>query len=426
MLSLLPLSIEDRLQAASLRIRSGEAMALVVSGPLNKLLRWRGPRPAPADAIFLHEAHAEACGVDENPNLNVLETKHLVITPMEYPDLIGNRLLSSNYVNVPRPSQIAQREGSLLTWRQGIRPGSPLAYGCALAVTVLAAVVPFTFEWLGTHSVFFAPYFPAVLFATLVGGVGPGVLALALGIVLEWWVFLVPGSFGFRTPDLEESFQLIFYAAAGFFVIWIAEEYRRLLRRSEEEESKRRLYLGELQHRVRNMMTIVQSIVRQSLHGNGEAIETVNGRIVALLATNELLTRSEEQTADVKDILLAELTPYGSSRIILQGESRELPSRLAVAFALVIHELATNAVKYGALSQEQGQVHIAWLIQGDRFTLEWIETGGPVVKAPTRQGLGTPLITRLVSGLTGEIVNDFQPCGLNCRIAFDLRAQQNA
>jgi two-component sensor histidine kinase len=345
---------------------------------------------------------------------------------MEYPDLIGNPLLSPNYINVPKPSQIAQREGWLLTWRQGIRPGSPIAYGCALAVTILAAVVPFTFEWLGTHSVFFAPYFPAVLFATLVGGVGPGVLALALGIVLEWWVFLVPGSFGFRTPDLEESFQLIFYSAAGFFVIWIAEEYRRLLRRSEEEESKRRLYLGELQHRVRNMMTIVQSIVRQSLHGNGEAIETVNGRIVALLATNELLTRSEEQTADVKDILLAELIPYGSSRIILQGESRELPSRLAVAFALVIHELATNAVKYGALSQEQGQVHIAWLIQGDRFTLEWIETGGPVVKGPTRQGLGTPLITRLVSGLTGEIVNDFRPSGLICRIAFDLSAQQNA
>jgi two-component sensor histidine kinase len=322
-----------------------------------------------------------------------------------------------------RGSQIGQSGNSLLTWLQGIRSGSPAAYGCAVAVTVLAAVVPFTFEWFGTHSVFLGPYFPAVLFATLIGGVGPGVLALGLGIVLEGWVFLVPGSFGFRTPDLEESFQVIFYAAAGSLVIRIAEEYRRLLRRSEDEESKRRLYLSELQHRVRNMMTIVQSIVRQSLHGNGEAIETVNGRIVALMATNDLLTRSEEQTADLEDILLAELTPYGSSRIILKGKSRELPSRLAVTFALIIHELATNAVKYGALSQEQGRVHIAWQIQDDRLTLEWIETGGPAIKAPSRRGLGTRLIDGLVSSLAGEIVKDFQPSGLTCWIIFDLRAQ---
>jgi two-component sensor histidine kinase len=311
----------------------------------------------------------------------------------------------------------------LLKWRQRIRSGSPAAYGCAVAVTVVAAVVPFTFEWLGTHSLFLGPYFPAVLFATLVGGVGPGAFALALGIVLEGWDFLVPGSFGFRTPDLEESFQVIFYAVAGSLVIWIAEQYRRLLRHSEEEESKRRLYLSELQHRVRNMMTIVQSIVRQSLQGNGQAIETVNGRIVALLATNELLTRSEEQTADLKEIILAELAPYGSSRVILKGESREILSRPAVAFALITHELATNAVKYGALSQEHGRVHIAWQIQGDRLALEWIETGGPAVKPPTRQGLGTPLITRLVSSLAGEIVKDFQPSGLTCRITFDLRAQ---
>jgi hypothetical protein len=120
-----------------------------------------------------------------------------------------------------------------------------------------------------------------------------------------------------------------------------------------------------------------------------------------------------------------EPSSYGSTEPTVL-ESRDLPSRLAVAFALVIHELATNAAKYGALSQEQGRVHIAWQIHGDRLELKWIETGGPVIKAPSRHGLGTGLITGLVSSLAGEIVKDFQPSGLTCRIVFDLRVQSNS
>ncbi len=288
-------------------------------------------------------------------------------------------------------------------------------------MSVVATAVPLTFGLFGVHTLFFTPYFPAILFATLLGGVGPGVVALVLGIGFEWWAFLLPSSFGFAAPNLGQMLHLALYVIAASFVIWIAEDYRRLLAVSRGEEARRHLYLGELQHRIRNMMAVVQSIVSQALRGNKDAIERINGRIAALVATNDLLTRSEEQTADLKDIVLAELEPHGSTRISLQGDTHSLPSNLAVAFALVIHELATNAVKHGALSQTQGKVVVTWRIERDRrLVLEWVESGGPPVTAPVHQGLGTPLIARLVSSLDGEITNDFRPSGLACRIAFDI------
>jgi two-component sensor histidine kinase len=305
-------------------------------------------------------------------------------------------------------------------WRQGIQSRA-FAYSAAAGMTFIAAVVPLMFEFYGIHTLFFAPYFPSILFATLLGGAGPGIFALVLGIVLEWWVFLLPASYGFVAPNLGQMLQLALYAVAASFVIWIAEDYRRLLALSRDGEARRHLYLGELQHRIRNMMAVVQSIVSQALRGNKDAVERINGRINALVATNDLLTRSEDQTADLKNIVVAELEPHGAARISLQGDTHPLPSSIAVAFALVIHELATNAVKHGALSQAQGRVDIAWRIEGDRrLVLEWAESGGPPVTAPAHQGLGTPLIARLVSSLGGEITNDFRPSGLACRIAFEI------
>jgi two-component sensor histidine kinase len=288
-------------------------------------------------------------------------------------------------------------------------------------MSAVATAIPLTFGLFGVHTLIFAPYFPAILFATLLGGVGPGVLALVLGIVLEWWAFFLPSSFGFAAPNLGQMLHLALYAVAASFVIWIAEDYRRLLATSRGEEARRHLYLGELQHRIRNMMAVVQAIVSQALRGNKDAIDRINGRITALVATNDLLTRSEEQTADLKDIVLAELEPHGSARVSLQGDAHPLPSNLAVAFALVIHELATNAVKHGALSQAQGRVVVTWRIERDRrLVLEWDESGGPLVTTPVHEGLGMPLIARLVSSLNGDITNDFRPSGLACRLAFDI------
>src|SRR3989304_8425445 len=110
-------------------------------------------------------------------------------------------------------------------WRQGIQ-SRPFAYSAAAAVSIAPTAVPLTFGLFGVHTLFFAPYFPAILFATLLGGAGPGIFALVLGISLERWGFLLPGYFGFAAPDLGQMLHLALYAVAASFAIWIAEGYR--------------------------------------------------------------------------------------------------------------------------------------------------------------------------------------------------------
>jgi two-component sensor histidine kinase len=132
-------------------------------------------------------------------------------------------------------------------------------------------------------------------------------------------------------------------------------------------------------------------------------LETVSARLAALGATNDLLVNSEWQSAPLREILVQEFSPYGLARFRLRGDDVECPYAIAVVLAMMIHELTTNAVKYGALSSPHGHVVVQWSLAAHRLTIDWVETGGPKPTAPTREGFGTKLIRSGVRQFDGSV-----------------------
>ena len=196
-------------------------------------------------------------------------------------------------------------------------------------------------------------------------------------------------------------------------------------------EEHRQLLVNELNHRVKNTLSVVQSIARQSFRGGGEGahLAAFEGRLAALAAAHDLLTDESWTEASLQALLTAVLRPFGGigSRIVLGGPEVLLPPRAAVTMTLAAHELATNAAKYGALSTEAGAVHCTWGTPSDsgetRLHLEWREVGGPPVSTPTRRGFGSRMIERaLAADMAGVARLMFEPAGLRCTVDAPIQA----
>ncbi|MFN4176584.1 sensor histidine kinase [Phenylobacterium sp.] len=189
-------------------------------------------------------------------------------------------------------------------------------------------------------------------------------------------------------------------------------------------ERQQKLLLDELNHRVKNTLATVQSIASQTLRTTTDAAtfrEAFEARLMALSATHDLLTATSWRSAAVRDVLLGEVRPHGDERYTLDGPDVALAPAQAVALGLLVHELSTNAAKYGALSTGAGHVAVAWTVEDDALDLTWSETGGPPVAPPSRRGFGSRLIERSLEGsLGGRASLDFAPGGLVCRVSLPL------
>lgn len=195
-------------------------------------------------------------------------------------------------------------------------------------------------------------------------------------------------------------------------------------------EKQQLLLMRELDHRVKNTLALVLSISSRTLH-HEDTLEgfqkAFTGRIQALAATHNLLAENSWTNLTIEDVVQGELAPFTSGafgRLVTKDLGRSLTPRAAIAFGLVIHELATNAAKYGALSTPGGVLTIQplRLERGDeRFIIEWRETGGPPVTPPTRKGFGQTVISRsLQYSPNGGTEVDFAPDGLVCRISLPI------
>ncbi|MCY1646860.1 PAS domain-containing protein [Caulobacter sp. SL161] len=192
-----------------------------------------------------------------------------------------------------------------------------------------------------------------------------------------------------------------------------------------------RLLVNELNHRVKNSLATIQAIAAQSFNGQrdmDEAKEAFSNRIVALAEAHDLLTRENWEGAEMHDVASRVAVLHGgSARFELSGPSIRLSPKTALSLSMALHELATNAVKYGALSTQDGRIQIAWDLAPEtgapRLDLTWTERGGPPVTPPQRRGFGSRLIERgLAAELAGAAVIDFQPEGVVCRIRALLEA----
>jgi two-component sensor histidine kinase len=186
-----------------------------------------------------------------------------------------------------------------------------------------------------------------------------------------------------------------------------------------------KLLVNELNHRVKNTLATVQSISAQTLRNSdttAEAREAVEMRLLALSRAHDVLTRENWEGASLNEVVAQAVEPYhtpGQNRLHVTGPDVRLTPRMALALAMALQELATNAVKYGALSNAEGRVHISWTVQNGvlppRLSLRWIEREGPRVNAPQRRGFGSRLIERsLAQDLNGTVQIDFAPDGVEC------------
>lgn len=201
----------------------------------------------------------------------------------------------------------------------------------------------------------------------------------------------------------------------------------------KNSEERRELLMAELDHRVRNMLATILAMVRiSSGHAatKQDLAEALTGRIAAMGRTHGRLTASGWRGVGLRQIVEDELEPYAGEGRVLVEESRDvvLPPKDAVNLSLVLHELATNAVKYGALSSDSGRVEIGWTRRtrddggGPLLRVIWREQGGPPVESPTRQGFGTTIVNSAFRGGEGADVDlRFEPGGVTCEILLPLR-----
>lgn len=200
----------------------------------------------------------------------------------------------------------------------------------------------------------------------------------------------------------------------------------------KQAQTQQSLLIRELHHRVKNTLATVQAVVSATARSTSnidEFYEAFVGRIISLANTHSLLTEALWQTAPLREILEKELSPYrndAAPRIVLEGPTVELPSEAAVPIGMAIHELTTNAAKYGALSVSTGRLAIRWTAEpeenGIRLKLTWAESGGPRVKAPKKQGFGSRLLHRvLTTQLSAKVDMDFNPDGLVVVIEASLK-----
>lgn len=179
----------------------------------------------------------------------------------------------------------------------------------------------------------------------------------------------------------------------------------------------------EAEHRSKNLLLSVQAIVRLSNSETPEALkDAIEGRLQSLANVNSLFVASRWAGADLSSIANQELAPYAGRRrmrVRVDGAAVVLEPNTAQAIAAVLHELATNAAKYGALSSEKGHIDLSWQRgQDGLIRLRWIESGGPIVRTPSRQGFGTRVIEQMVAQLKGRTTFDWRPDGLVCEISF--------
>lgn len=287
-------------------------------------------------------------------------------------------------------------------------------------------------------------FIPITLIVGLLAGRGAGIYAVLLSAVLAAASIYEPGSALFLTGPQWGASALFIVVTIG--IVLLAVELRAAFRRARllvaereaaharlvEREEQFRLLNQELGHRLKNLLTVVQAVAGQTLRQSPDlksANDALAFRLASLGQAADVLTASKWNATDIHAIATAALrTANGRAcRIHLEGPSIDLKPQVAFALTLTLHELVTNAFKYGALSIDSGHVDLHWSVEpgaeasSQRFTLVWREIGGPAVQQPTRRGFGSLMIERLLASyFRGETSITYDPAGLVFRIDAPL------
>ena len=294
-------------------------------------------------------------------------------------------------------------------------PPAILSFGLAAVCLILSTVFRFGISLL-RPDIPYGLYLPAVVAAAVFGGMRAGIFTAiggaALGLTLD---------FGGSPRGLATAVLAVVYFVVAALILWGARHYRLLVARHRElssrlgeEERYRELVVEELQHRLKNKLATIHAVIRQALHDQPAAWSRIDGRMRALAATDDLIAQTEGRGCEIIDLLRSELGPYGHVRFTLNGDPLFLPARLAVSLALMFHELATNAAKYGAFSTPKGLLHVSWTVTNDLLSIVWDESGGPMITTQGKPGFGTKLLNTGLRAFDGKTEIALLGTGLHC------------
>ena len=300
-------------------------------------------------------------------------------------------------------------------WQGTSRPSPLFNIGFAISCLALSTAARWCLSMI-RPDVYFTPYFPAVFFATAFGGYRIGIATAILGGVLG-----VTLNFGDAPTDFARLALLVIFLIVSGLTIWGVEHYRSVASKQREiskrliqEEAYRKLIVDELQHRLKNKLSTIHAVLHQVLQDQPQIWASIDRRMRALSATDDLIAKVDGRGCDIKDLLLSELGPYGHVRFALNGDRLFLPAKLAVSLALLFHELATNAGKYGAFSSARGLLQVSWSVTDDRLKIVWDENEGPPVEAIGAAGFGSKLLKSALKPFDGNTEIAYLKTGIHC------------
>ncbi|MBV9456941.1 MAG: PAS domain-containing protein, partial [Bradyrhizobium sp.] len=194
-------------------------------------------------------------------------------------------------------------------------------------------------------------------------------------------------------------------------------------------ERRQRLLLEELNHRVKNTLATVQAISSQTLRTATDlpsARTALENRIQSLARAHDVLTTTAWSGANLTEVVARALEAFPRFQLNVSGEAIDVSSRHALSISMALHELATNATKYGALSRPEGRVDIQWTVQDGTLKLQWIESGGPAVSPPARKGFGSRLLELVVRDVEGTVKLAYDVTGVRCDFTAKLETASHA
>jgi two-component sensor histidine kinase len=291
-------------------------------------------------------------------------------------------------------------------WQRALR------YGAAVLAVVAMGVI----RWvLPLDDAPYLVFMPGMFVIGFMFGLGPGLLATLLSALVAEYITLLHADTVF--DSFGQWLGLILYILICAALVAVCDFLRQLLGRrradlvrlensnaeQKKAEAQQQLLNHELAHRLKNTLAMVQAIANQTLRRANnvqEARLALESRLIALGTAQDVLTNTKWESAELDAIVRNALVPHGldAERFTIGGPVLRLSSRCALALSLALHELATNAAKYGALSVEGGMVKIGWDMLGETVHFHWLEQGGPAVTPPERTGFGSILIEKSLAG----------------------------
>ena len=265
----------------------------------------------------------------------------------------------------------------------------------------------------------FITYFPVLIVASALGGFIGGLTCLVAATVGAAFLLVV--------PDGSAIWVLGSFWIAGGLVIVVAaalsdsvRELRLSRSRLTDAQTQLRTLVDELAHRSRNALFVIMSIVSQSARAAGSAADAeriINARLEALLRAQEVTLQTDGASASLHPLLQRALEPFGLERIVIAAAPEvRVEADVAMGLGLLFHELATNALKYGALSLPTGRVHIEWTSDAGFTRFLWREIGGPPVEDPSKKGFGARLLDTALIPQGGKAERRFEPEGMVCEL----------